>query len=914
MSFRRCAAKTCFNLQGCRPNLKFFPFPKDETACRIWAAQCDRSDLAEKPVEQLSKLLLCADHFEPHWFLNPKYKTVFIRTGQPIPTIFHNNLADFVPKSLKKQFKLKYSSENEKDGSSEEIPIQTIENNYTIPEKTDENSYTTVSEESALSRKHGCHKMCRLCACLVYEDKLVSILDDESEQQNIVSKINRFLPEKVLSNDGLPHHVCSSCITKLNECNDAVDSFIAADKKLRNLFGNSNSSVPALTYVRLAEDFPEQNASTQNFILQSQFVNVGDESIPEDNKRDLNNDGATNVFVVTNSINLNSASLQETSNLDPLCAEEYCEALGDEQEKYAVEFLQSEQIKWPDCENSTEVKDSVKIDLDDQAERVYMCLVCRKIFKEKDKLLIHEISEHAVETKKDEEYVATIKKYRKREVHKCAECGTSFPGLKPLKRHIREYHIPAENICEYCGAHYKIKSQLDVHRRLHTDEKPFSCSVCNESFHFKKALKRHKRIHIEPKSLTCTVCNKTFSNRSAMWRHEQIHSTNRSVLCYLCGKVLSNSQSLRVHMRTHSTDRPCSCPTCGKTFRDNISVNKHMIMHSAVKNFKCDICGRAFYSKGLVKQHKLSHSGVKPYKCEVCGAAFNRLGNLNQHKKKHVQDGTLEHLRSNLTHMCVICGKMMKSELTLKYHLAKHTGEKKPFDCEVCGKRFVAVDPYRVHMRIHTGERPYECNLCEKTFRSAFTLKQHSALHKDEFPYPCTFCDRRFKRLQSLIVHKRTHTGEKPHPCPICGRGFAQKGDMIKHTKTHNRERKPVTMELEHITELVLSDPEITSEFLIDMPIVEVETEINSDIHTQMQSEFPSQIQSAIDEEMKSDFKPGLGSEMQTGIPSGMEPCIHMEIQPDIHSDMSTDITNGISSDDLHSEIQTVIETEIYGP
>jgi hypothetical protein len=63
-----------------------------------------------KPVEQLSKFLLCADHFEQHWFLNPKYKTVFIRKGQPLPTIFHNNLADFVPKSLKRNFALKNES------------------------------------------------------------------------------------------------------------------------------------------------------------------------------------------------------------------------------------------------------------------------------------------------------------------------------------------------------------------------------------------------------------------------------------------------------------------------------------------------------------------------------------------------------------------------------------------------------------------------------------------------------------------------------------------------------------------------------------------------------------------------------------------------------------------------------------
>jgi hypothetical protein len=71
---------------------------------------------------------------------------------------------------------------------------------------------------------------------------------------------------------------------------------------------------------------------------------------------------------------------------------------------------------------------------------------------------------------------------------------------------------------------------------------------------------------------------------------------------------------------------------------------------------------------------------------------------------------------------------------------------------------------------------------------------------------------------------------------------------MLKHTKTHNRDR-PATanklkqeravMEIEHISELALSDSEITSEFLIDIPIVEVETEIHSEMRTEINPEMP---------------------------------------------------------------------------
>ncbi|KDN47558.1 hypothetical protein K437DRAFT_223075 [Tilletiaria anomala UBC 951] len=53
--------------------------------------------------------------------------------------------------------------------------------------------------------------------------------------------------------------------------------------------------------------------------------------------------------------------------------------------------------------------------------------------------------------------------------------------------------------------------------------------------------------------------------------------------------------------------------------------------------------------------------------------------------------------------------------------------------------------------------------------------------------YECQWCGKRFTRPSSLKIHLHVHTGEKPFVCevPGCGRSFSVQSNLRRHQKGH---------------------------------------------------------------------------------------------------------------------------------
>ncbi|XP_068603301.1 sal-like protein 3b [Brachionichthys hirsutus] len=83
----------------------------------------------------------------------------------------------------------------------------------------------------------------------------------------------------------------------------------------------------------------------------------------------------------------------------------------------------------------------------------------------------------------------------------------------------------------------------------------------------------------------------------------------------------------------------------------------------------------------------------------------------------------MKHRRGTLSHVSLFEPKPSPEEPFFKHK------------CRFCAKVFGSDSALQIHLRSHTGERPFKCNICGNRFSTKGNLKVHFQRHKDKYPH-----------------------------------------------------------------------------------------------------------------------------------------------------------------------------------
>lgn len=322
--------------------------------------------------------------------------------------------------------------------------------------------------------------------------------------------------------------------------------------------------------------------------------------------------------------------------------------------------------------------------------------------------------------------------------------------------------------CSYCTQRFRFRSSLLRHLVSHTGVQPYACIHCGHRFRSQTMCFQHEAfcdgLHKEGLSKVKSDEGKQLSNIPTLREAVQKNHTEGEVeyKCKFCTKTFLKPRNLRRHILTHNEVKPYRCKACDSCFSryDHLKVHqtcckgKKTRLEICIPKISMDDIGRGWKSKFDIEPAK----NPETFECEVCPRSFSTQSKLSRHN-------TMFHITKLFK--CAQCGTSFAHEKTLKNHRKMKR----------CSKVFKDTN-----VSLSLEANPSTENVIKplNTVRSKILERIQPSFNK-KYKYVCTYCPRAFSNSYQLNVHIRLHTGERPYCCDYCGQRFIRKDYLQRH-------------------------------------------------------------------------------------------------------------------------------------